>query len=180
MALLLQCYTQVSDAEAVELTAVDAGWQMVLDHLGTDEPAFSQGALCGSRSRLIQHDMDRRLLERRVGAPDEDLRLAEARKDLDVGLGFQSARGGPVASKTPSTCWRTRPARPWCALRSCLSDHPSRWPRRRELLCSWHRALRKHSTWSGVIRSRRQPRGPSSARIPECSVMEGESHRLLF
>jgi hypothetical protein len=66
MALLLQGYTQVSDAEAVELTAVDARWQMVLDHLGTDEPAFSQGALCEFRNRLIQHDMDRRLLERTV------------------------------------------------------------------------------------------------------------------
>jgi hypothetical protein len=66
MALLLQGYTQVSDADAVELTAVDARWQMVLDHLGTDEPAFSQGALCEFRNRLIQHNMDRRLLERTV------------------------------------------------------------------------------------------------------------------
>lgn len=66
MAVLLQGYTQVSDADAVELTAVDARWQMVLDHLETDEPAFSQGALCEFRNRLIQHDMDRRLLERTV------------------------------------------------------------------------------------------------------------------
>jgi hypothetical protein len=50
----------------VELTAVDARWQMVLDHLGTDEPAFSQGALCEFRNPMIQHDMDRRLLERTV------------------------------------------------------------------------------------------------------------------
>jgi Transposase DDE domain/Transposase domain (DUF772) len=66
MTLLLQGYTRVSDADAVELTAVDARWQMVLDHLGTDEPAFSQGALCAFRNRLIQHDLDRRLLERTV------------------------------------------------------------------------------------------------------------------
>ncbi|HEY4646215.1 MAG TPA: IS1182 family transposase [Steroidobacteraceae bacterium] len=66
MALLLQGYTHVSDADVVEQTAVDARWQMVLDHLGSEEPAFSQGALCEFRNRLIRHDMDRRLLERTV------------------------------------------------------------------------------------------------------------------
>ena len=44
MALLLQAYVDVSDAEAVELSMVDARWQMVLGVLGSDEPAFSQGA----------------------------------------------------------------------------------------------------------------------------------------
>lgn len=64
MALLLQAYVGVSDAEAVELTVVDLRWQMVLDCLGSEEPAFSQGALFDFRERLIAHDMDRRLLER--------------------------------------------------------------------------------------------------------------------
>jgi hypothetical protein len=66
MALLLQAYARVSDAETVELTSVDARWQMVLGHLGAERPAFSQGALCDFRNRLIRHDMDRRLLERTV------------------------------------------------------------------------------------------------------------------
>lgn len=66
MATLLQAYTAASDAEAVELTIVDARWQMVLDNLNSDEPAFSQGALQAFRQRLIAHDMDRRLLERTV------------------------------------------------------------------------------------------------------------------
>jgi hypothetical protein len=66
MAVLLQGYVGASDAEAVELTVVDLRWQMVLDCLGTDEPAFSQGALHDFRHRLIRHDMDRRLLERTV------------------------------------------------------------------------------------------------------------------
>lgn len=66
MALLLQAYTGVSDAEAVELTTVDARWQMVLNWLGREKPAFSQGALCEFRNRLIAHEMDRRLLERTV------------------------------------------------------------------------------------------------------------------
>jgi hypothetical protein len=64
MAVVLQGYTGASDAEAVELTLVDLRWQMVLDCLGAQQPAFSQGALHDFRHRLIKHDMDRRLLER--------------------------------------------------------------------------------------------------------------------
>jgi hypothetical protein len=66
MVVLLQAYHGISDAEAVELSVVDLRWQMVLDRLGATEPAFSQGALCDFRARLIHHDMDRRLLERTV------------------------------------------------------------------------------------------------------------------
>lgn len=66
MAVLLQAYHGMSDAEAVEMTVVDLRWQLVLDCLGATEPAFSQGALCDFRARLIKHDMDRRLLERTV------------------------------------------------------------------------------------------------------------------
>jgi hypothetical protein len=66
MAVLLQAYAGASDAEAVELTVVDLRWQMVLDRLGSGEPAFSQGALHDFRARLIRCDMDRRLLERTV------------------------------------------------------------------------------------------------------------------
>src|SRR2546426_2453996 len=66
MALLLQSYVGASDAEAVELTVVDLRWQMVLDRLRAAEPAFSQGSIAAFRDRLIEHDMDRRLLERTV------------------------------------------------------------------------------------------------------------------
>jgi len=64
MALLLQAYCGASDAEAVELTVVDARWQLVLGRVGETRPAFSQGALQAFRQRLIEHDLDRRLLER--------------------------------------------------------------------------------------------------------------------
>jgi hypothetical protein len=64
MALILQGYLGVSDADAVELTVVDLRWQMVLGRLGETTAAFSQGALFEYRERLIEHDMDRRLLER--------------------------------------------------------------------------------------------------------------------
>lgn len=62
--LVLQGYLGVSDADAVELTVTDLRWQMVLDCLGQKKPAFSQGTLFAFRERLIEHDMDKRLLER--------------------------------------------------------------------------------------------------------------------
>jgi len=66
MALIVQGYLNVSDAEAAELTAVDLRWQLVLGNLGSEKPAFSQGTLQQFRQRLIKHDMDLRLLERTV------------------------------------------------------------------------------------------------------------------
>lgn len=66
MAALLQGYTGASDAEVVDLTATDMRWQLVLGCLGETTPAFSQGAFWSFRERLIQADMDRRMLERTV------------------------------------------------------------------------------------------------------------------
>lgn len=45
MAMLVQGYLGISDAEMVELTVVDLRVQMVLGRLGAETPAFSQGAL---------------------------------------------------------------------------------------------------------------------------------------
>lgn len=66
MVLLLQGYVGASDAEAVEMALMDLRWQMVLDCLGADEPVFSQGALQAFRERMVEHEMDRVLLERTV------------------------------------------------------------------------------------------------------------------
>jgi len=66
MAMLVQGYLGISDAEMIELTVVDLRVQMVLGCLGAEEPPFSQGALQEFRDRLIAADMDRRLLERTV------------------------------------------------------------------------------------------------------------------
>jgi len=77
MVVLLQAYMQTSDAEAVELSVMDRRWQLVLDRLDEEKPAFSQGALQNFRERLIAHDLDRRLLERTV-------ELARATKEFDA------------------------------------------------------------------------------------------------
>jgi hypothetical protein len=66
MVTLLQAYEQASDAVAVENAMFDRRWQMVLDCLACDRPPFSQGVLVDFRRRLIEHDMDRRLLERTI------------------------------------------------------------------------------------------------------------------
>lgn len=66
MAMLVQGYLGVSDAEMVELTVVDLRVQMVLGCLGAEAPAVSQGALQEFRERLIAAELDRRLLERTV------------------------------------------------------------------------------------------------------------------
>jgi hypothetical protein len=66
MAMLVQGYLGISDAEMVELTVVDLRVQMVLGCLGAEAPAFSQGALQEFRERLIAADLDRRVLERTV------------------------------------------------------------------------------------------------------------------
>lgn len=62
MATIMQGYQRVSDAEAVQMAQVDLRWQTVLGCLGTEDAPLSQGALCEFRQRLIEHDMDRRLL----------------------------------------------------------------------------------------------------------------------
>jgi Transposase DDE domain len=66
MATLVQGYLGASDATMVELTVIDLSVQMVLDHLGAADPAFSQGAFSDFRGRFIGSDMDRRLLEHTV------------------------------------------------------------------------------------------------------------------
>lgn len=71
MVVLLQSYTGASDAEAVELSVMDRRWQLVLDCLDCEKPPYSQGALQNFRERMIEHDMDQRILERTVEVAKE-------------------------------------------------------------------------------------------------------------
>ena len=66
LALILQAYTGVSDDEVIEATTMDRRWQLVLDCLDTETPPFSKGTFVTFRTRLIDQQMDRRLLERTV------------------------------------------------------------------------------------------------------------------
>src|SRR5258708_17590729 len=66
LATILQAYTGSSDDEAVECTLMDRRWQLVLDCLDAEYPPFSKGTLVSFRQRLIEHNLDRRLVERTV------------------------------------------------------------------------------------------------------------------
>ena len=66
LAMLVQGYLGMSDAEMIELTVVDLRVQMVLGCLGAQAPPFSQGALQMFSERLIATGLDRRVLERTI------------------------------------------------------------------------------------------------------------------
>jgi hypothetical protein len=66
LATIVQAYAGVSDDEVIEATVMDRRWQLVLDCLDAEAPPFSKGTLVGFRRRLIEADLDRRLVERTV------------------------------------------------------------------------------------------------------------------
>jgi hypothetical protein len=66
LAIILQAYTGASDDEVIEVTLMDRRWQLVLDCLDTEQAPFSKGTLVAFRQRLIQAQMDRRLIERTI------------------------------------------------------------------------------------------------------------------
>ena len=95
MAMLVQGYLGMSDAEMIELTVVDLRVQMVLGCLGAEAPPFSQGALQEFRERLIAADLDRRVLERTVelAKATQGVRPPQAAEDAARGDRFESAGG---------------------------------------------------------------------------------------
>jgi hypothetical protein len=76
LATLLQAYTGASDDEAIEALTMDRRWQLVVDCLDCERAPFGKGTLVRFRAALIEHGLDRRLIERTV---------ALAERDRDVG-----------------------------------------------------------------------------------------------
>ncbi len=66
MVTLLQAYTGASDAEAVDAAEMDLRWQLVLGTIGQTNAPFGQGSLVRFRTRLIDADLDQRLIDRTV------------------------------------------------------------------------------------------------------------------
>jgi len=102
VALILQGYLGVSDAEAVELTVMDMRWQLVLGNHGAEEPAFAQGTLQSFRERLIRHDMDRRLLERTIelARRTQEFDWKKLPKDLRVAVDSRPLEGAGKVEDT--------------------------------------------------------------------------------
>jgi len=70
LAIILQAYTGVSDDEVIEATLMDRRWQLALDCLDADQAPFSKGTFVAFRKRLIDAQMDRRLIERTIELAD--------------------------------------------------------------------------------------------------------------
>lgn len=66
MVMLLQRYDGLSDADAVDAAEHDRRWQLVLGTLGSDRAPFGQGSLVRFRVRMIEHDLDKKLVDRTV------------------------------------------------------------------------------------------------------------------
>ena len=66
LATILQAYMGVSDDEVIEAMIMDRRYQLVLDCLDTEDAPFSKGTLVNFRKRLIDANMDRRLIERTI------------------------------------------------------------------------------------------------------------------
>ena len=113
LATILQAYTGVSDDEVIEATTMDRRWQLVLDCLDAEEPPFSKGTLIGFRNRLIESQMDRRLIERTIEVARETGAFGSGplRAALD-----SSPCGEWVEWKIPTISWDTPCARPWASL----------------------------------------------------------------
>jgi transposase len=83
LALIVQAYTGASDDEVIEATVMDRRWQLVLDCLDADQPPFSKGTLFNFRTRLIQANLDRRLVERTVALASSPAAGRQLRAALD-------------------------------------------------------------------------------------------------
>lgn len=66
LAMLLQVGFDVADHEVPTLTSVDRRWQMVLDLLPSESPAFSQGTVFHFRERLREQGVMPMFLEKTV------------------------------------------------------------------------------------------------------------------
>src|ERR1700690_4630128 len=66
MAMLLQRYAGLSDADAVDAAENDRRWKLVLGTLDDETSPFGQGSLVRFRMRAIANDLDRKLVDRTV------------------------------------------------------------------------------------------------------------------
>src|SRR5438874_4950821 len=92
LATILQAYTGASDDEVIEATTLDRRWQLVLDCLDAEESPISRGTLIAFRNRLIETQMDRRLIERTI-------ELAKETREFGAGPLRAALDSSPVESR---------------------------------------------------------------------------------
>ena len=156
MAMLVQGYLGISDAEMVELTVVDLRVQMVLGCLGAEAPPFSQGALQEFRERLIAAEMDRRVLERTVELAKRTKAFDHRKlpKTLRVAIDSSPLEGAGRVEDTFNLLAHAARNVVSCAA-GLLGWTDEQVCRRRAFPCSWSRASSARSTSTGTMRARR-------------------------
>jgi len=115
LATILQAYTGVSDDEVIEATTMDRRWQLVLDCLDAEEPPFSKGTLIGFRNRLIESQMDRRLIERTIEVARERCQVSGGTliHGRERGSSFSCKRAPVVRRVHSSVCAERRRFQIW-------------------------------------------------------------------
>jgi transposase len=98
LALILQAYTGASEDEVIEATVMDRRWRLVLDCLDAEQPPFSKGTVFNFGTRLIQADLDRRLVEATVALAASPAAGRQLRAALD-----SSPLWGLAGWRTPTT-----------------------------------------------------------------------------
>jgi hypothetical protein len=92
MVNLLQRYEGLSDADAVDAAENDRRWQLVLGTLGASSSPFGQGSLVRFRVRMIEHELDRKLVDRTVELAKRTNKFGWQK--LRVALDSSPLRGG--------------------------------------------------------------------------------------
>jgi len=110
LAVILQAYTGVSDDEVIEALVMDRRWGLVLDCLDAGRAPFAKGTLVAFRARLIEANLDRRLVERavEVATVTKGFGARALRAALD-----SSPLWGRAGLRIPTTFWDTPWVRPW-------------------------------------------------------------------
>jgi len=119
LATILQAYAKVSDDEVIEATVMDRRWQLVLDCMNAEEPPFSKGTLVAFRKRLIEKNLDRRLIERTVGlaAQTRGFGARALRAALDSSPLWGAGRAAVLF--LAHRCGRPAAVPPGCGIESC-------------------------------------------------------------
>ncbi len=128
LAVILQAYTGVSDDEVIEATLMDRRWQLVLDCLDTDQPPFSKGTLVAFRKRLIDAQMDRRLIERTIELANQN--QAFGPRALRAALDSSPLWGAGRVEDTYNIVGHARKSGHTYGGQPCLGGNWRRWRRR--------------------------------------------------
>jgi hypothetical protein len=90
MLALLQAYESASDDAALEETKADDRWKLVLNSLGATKPPCCKKTLVFFRQRMVEHEMDKRLLAKTVQLAKET-GLFDPKKVSKLRLAIDSA-----------------------------------------------------------------------------------------